>query len=431
MFNKIFNFTNSKNLSSAYLIIAVFICYTGMYAVRKSFLAGQFTGLDFGYGLDAKTILVLSQVLGYMLSKFFGIRIVSEMKKEHRVSWLTGLVSFGLLMLAVFAWGPGLVKVAALFLNGLSLGIVFGIVFSFIEGRKNTELLAAALSATFIFSTGLVKTTGLVLMQDFNLGEYQVPFLTGLLFFPLFLLSVWVLNRTGAPDDSDIRERVQRVPMYREDRRQFLIQNGTGYFGLVAIYIVLTVVRDFRDNFVVEFWAEQGFSKAPQVVTLTEIPVAVSVLLVASAGVLIRNNKTAFNVGMWLMMFSALLMLCSTMLFNWGRMNAVVWMIVSGIGVYLPYILFHCLVFERLVALLKFKGNVGFLFYMADAFGYLGSVAVLVLKEVLGFHQSWSVFFVNMNLEAASCIFLITVFVTWYFNKKFAKKSAAGVLNYT
>ena len=174
-----------------------------------------------------------------------------------------------------------------------------------------------------------------------------------------------------------------------------------GYFGLVSIYVLLTIVRDFRDNFIIEFWAEQGFSGAPQIVTLTEIPVAIVVLVIAAAGILIRKNNTAFNTGMGLTVFGAIMVLVSTILFEKHLISPVIWMITSGIGVYLPYILFHCLIFERLIAMLSFKGNVGFLFYIADAVGYLGSLMVLILKEISGFNQSWVHFFIKLNIQSA------------------------------
>ncbi|MGQ7947337.1 DUF5690 family protein [Flavobacterium sp. WC2509] len=421
-------FTNSKKISTFAILISVFVCYTGMYAVRKSFLAGQYLSLSFGYGLDAKTVFVISQVFGYMISKFVGIKVISEMPKSKRAKWLIGSISFGLLMLALFAVVPGKWKIVALFLNGLPLGMVFGIIFSYIEGRKNTEMLAAALSATFIFSTGLVKTAGLVLMKNFNADEYNMPFYTGLLFFPLFLLSVWVLSKNKEPDESDLKARSERVPMYHKERKDFIKDNGVGYFALVGIYVILTVVRDFRDNFMVEFWTEKGYSGSPQIVTLTEIPVAITVLGIAAAGIMIRNNKKAFSAGMWLTSGGAIVIIVFTLLFNAGLVSPVMWMITTGIGVYLPYILFHCLVFERLVAIMKFKGNVGFLFYIADALGYLGSVIVLLLKEVIGFKQTWSHFFIWLNLQSAALLLLLAMLSMWYFNKRVHNKKKEQVI---
>lgn len=407
-------------MSTVWIMVAAFLCYTGMYAVRKSFLAGKYLELDFGLGMDAKTVLVISQVLGYMLSKFIGIKIISEMPPKQRVYWLLGLVAFGLGMLGLFAVVPTPWKIGALFLNGLPLGMVFGVVLSYLEGRRNTELLVAALSATFIFSTGLVKTIGVILIQDYGVGEYAMPFATGLLFFPLFVFSVWMLNKSKAPDEFDIAERSERTPMDRAKRKDFLKKHGVGFAGLVAIYVLLTIIRDFRDNFIVEFWQELGYGQEPELITLTEIPVAVIVLVIAAMGIIIRKNRLAFNLGMYFTAFGALTILLATLLFENSLISPISWMISTGIGVYLPYILFHCLLFERLIALLKYQGNIGFLFYTADALGYLASVSVLLLKEVVGYSDTWVEFFIDLNIKAALPILLLVFLVMFYFSRKHA-----------
>ena len=410
---------NSKKWSQSFgLMFAAFLCYTGMYAVRKSFLAGQYLELDLGFNSDPKTILVISQVLGYMCSKFIGIKMVSEMSRNTRTKWLVGLVSFGLLMLLAFSILPENLKILALFLNGVPLGMVFGIVLSYLEGRRNTELLAAALSTTFIFSTGLVKTVGVVLMQDYGVDEYSMPFATGLLFFPVFLFSVWVLNRSKAPDALDVAERSERMPMNADKRKNFLKKHGLGYAGLVLIYVFLTIVRDFRDNFIVEFWSELGYSGKPELITYTEIPVAVIVLVVVALAILIRNNKVAFNYGMYLTLCGAMVMLLATFLFKSSLISPVVWIVVTGVGIYLPYILFHCLLFERLIALLQYTGNIGFLFYTADALGYLGSVIVLFSKEFMNFNGTWVGFFISLNFISAILIIAFTLISIKYFNHK-------------
>lgn len=403
-------------------MVAAFLCYTGMYAVRKSFLAGQYLDSSF-HGMHFKTVLVISQVIGYMLSKFLGIKYVSELKEQQRTGMLISLVSFGLLMLLAFAFVPKPFKPITLFLNGLPLGMVFGVVLSYLEGRRQTELLLAALSATFIFSTGLVKTTGVWLLQSFSVNEYFMPFLTGLCFFPFFLIAVWMLQRAKVRDPKDIEYRSARSPMLLKERMDFLSQHGLIFLSLVMIYILLTIIRDFRDNFIVEFWTELGYANQPALITLTEIPVALIVLILSALGVLIYNNRIAFNISLLSIGIATVFMLVYTFLLTLDQITPVVWMIVTGTGVYLPYILFHCLVFERLIALLRFKGNIGFLFYIADSLGYAGSVAIMLFKELGQFQLTWVNFFVQLNLLAATLILLLTL-TTWILLKVKLHKKA-------
>ncbi len=406
----LFSRRNFPQKSTIFLMVGAFTCYTGMYAVRKSFLAGQYLGMEF-YGMDFKTILVISQVLGYMFSKFVGIKLVSEMTSNRREAFLVVLVGFGLLMLLGFAILPMNLKPYALFLNGLPLGMVFGLVFSYLEGRKNTELLAAALSATFIFSTGFVKTVGMWLMQGFGVGEFIMPFLTGLIFFPFFLLSVKMLSTSEQRSAEDLYLRSERVPINGKQRMEFLRQHGLVFGCLVVVYVLLTIVRDFRDNFMVEFWAELGMQGNPELMTLTEVPVAIMVLLVAASGVLIRDNRKAFNYGIYLSILCCFGIVVLTWLFDKGALSPIWWMVINGVGLYLPYILFHCLIFERLVALLRFSGNVGFLFYTADALGYTGSVGVMLFKEFSHSQVTWVTFLGHLNQLAGIIITVVCIFI--------------------
>ena len=62
-----------------YASLAAFCLYTCVYAFRKTFAAATFEGLMF-LGINYKVWLVTFQVIGYALSKFIGIKIISELK---------------------------------------------------------------------------------------------------------------------------------------------------------------------------------------------------------------------------------------------------------------------------------------------------------------------------------------------------------------
>lgn len=65
----------------------------------------------------------------------------------------------------------------------------------------------------------------------------------------------------------------------------------------------------------------------------------------------------------------------------------------TGLGLYMAYIPFNSIFFERLIASFRMAANVGFLMYITDAFGYLGSVILMVTKESMKFDISWSNYF--------------------------------------
>ena len=199
---------------------AAFSVYFCMYAFRKPFTAAAFEGKEV-FNNELKSMLIISQLIGYMTSKFVGVRLVSELNRKYRALAIVGLIVFSELALVLFAILPDDYKLLAMFLNGLPLGMVFGFVLSFLEGRITTEALAAALCASFIMSSGVVKSIGQWLIQSKSVGEFQMPMITGLIFLPPLLFSVWVLQKTPPPSALDVQARNKRSTMNKGDRWNF------------------------------------------------------------------------------------------------------------------------------------------------------------------------------------------------------------------
>src|ERR1700748_1235815 len=154
-----------------------FGAYTCMYAFRKAFAAGTFTGQQY-FHIDYKVWLVIAQVIGYTLSKFYGIKFIAELKPNQRTKSILVLIGIAWAALLLFAIIPGPYNIICLFINGFPLGMIWGLVFSYLEGRRATEFMAAVLSTSLIFASGFVKTVGRTLMHSFGVSEYFMPFLT-------------------------------------------------------------------------------------------------------------------------------------------------------------------------------------------------------------------------------------------------------------
>ena len=82
------------------------------------------------------------------------------------------------------------------------------------------------------------------------------------------------------------------------------------------------------------------------------------------------------------------------------------------------YIPFNSLLFDRLIAAFRIAGTVGFLIYVADSFGYLGSVAVLISKSVFKLEMHWLHFYQNLVLAMGAIGLAGTLFSFFYFKKK-------------
>jgi len=409
-------------------ISGAFITYCSMYAFRKPFSAGTYEGLFLG-GIDYKIVLILTQVIGYTLSKFLGIKLVSEMPAKKRIGYLLGLIGIAYLSLLGFALTPAPYNAVFLFFNGLPLGMIWGIVFAFLEGRKNTELLGAAMASSFVIASGLVKSVGRFTIEHLNTSEFWMPFLTGTIFIPPLFLGAYWLSLIPPPNEEDVRLRSERVPMEKNQRKAFFSEFKWGIVISVVIYVSLTIFRDIRDNFAVEIWTLLDYQNIPQALTLSEIPIAIGVFILISAMIYIKDNRNAFYLNIAVIALSGALLVATTIAFSAEAISPLIWMIGVGFFMYLAYISFHTMLFERWIALFKFKSNIGYLMYVCDAMGYLGSAGILFYKN-FGFQSlNWLNFLLSLSYIVGFVTFTLGIFAIFYF-KNLERKRTSGLNPY-
>jgi hypothetical protein len=84
----------------------------------------------------------------------------------------------------------------------------------------------------------------------------------------------------------------------------------------------------------------------------------------------------------------------------------------------MAYIPFNSIFFERLIASFRMAANVGFLMYITDAFGYLGSVSLMIVKETMRFNITWSDYYA-WGVLAFSVVGFVTMAVSlgWFGRK--------------
>jgi hypothetical protein len=371
-----------------------FSLYTCIYAFRKAFPVATFDNMSYG-GVSYKVWLVTFQVVGYALSKFAGIKIISELKATSRSLGILAMASIAAVAWLCFAIVPPPYNIIFLFINGFPLGLVWGMIFGYLEGRRYTEVLGAGVSVSFIFSAGVAKSVGGFIMRDWGVSEMWMPFVTSCVFFIPLIIFLWFLDKLPPPSEFDEALRTKRQPMDSDDRKIFVSNFWPGMILFTLAYMLLTIFRDFRDNFSADVWKTLGYSNSPQIFATTEIPVTICVLVVMGSIMAIKNNKVALMVNHFIILFGMILIGISTWLFEQQVITPTVWMILIGLGLYLGYVPFNSILFDRLLATFKYVGTVGFLIYVADAFGYLGSIGVLFFKEFGYAKLSWLDFFIS------------------------------------
>ncbi|EAQ80384.1 DUF5690 family protein [Blastopirellula marina] len=404
---------------------AVYFC---MYAFRKPFAVATYAGYEFANtGIELKTALVLSQLFGYVASKYIGVKFCSQLPRERLMAAMILLILFAECALLGFAIAPSNWKVVALFCNGLPLGMIWGLAMRYLEGRRTTEFLVATLSFSYIASTGFVKDVGRCLLDGWGVDPFWMPFCVGALFLPPVLLSIWLLDAVPAPDLQDEAERSKRTAMTGSDQWAFLAHFSFGLIVLTLAYILLTAFRDFRDNYAVEILNEIKLAKVPGIFTKIELVIAVVVTLTLAGLSFFRRNRNALLATFSIMTLGTLMLGAATLLWQAGWLSGLAWMILVGLGAYLAYVPYTVL-FERIFAVTRASGSSVFAIYLIDSGGYTGSAAMQLYKDLWHAETSRLHFFVNFSLALSIIGFAMLLFSGWYFICEEQRTREAGIL---
>lgn len=71
-----------------------------------------------------------------------------------------------------------------------------------------------------------------------------------------------------------------------------------------------------------------------------------------------------------------------------------------------------------MIAAFEIKGNVGFLIYVVDSFGYLGSVLILLYKNFGSAKTSWLNFYIHLNYIIVAIVLITSVIAFLSFRKR-------------
>lgn len=378
---------SKKKLSDFLFILwaggTALLSYSLVYALRKPFTAATFDGLDF-FGMDYKTTTSIVQISGYLISKLIGIKLISELKKENRLKFIISSVAVAELSLILFGALPRPFNVFALFFNGLSLGCMWGVIFSFLEGRRVTDLLASLMGLSIAVSSGTAKSIGLFVMNNLGIGEFWMPALIGAFAFPLLSFLGWLMTRMPQPTKEDIEQRTERVTLDGKARINIFKNFMPVLVMLFFANLFITVLQDIKEDFLVKILDIKAAGLSSWAFAKVDASVTVIILLMFGLMSLIKSNVKVlcFLLGLVSCGTAAL----SFIAFNYNslQISPIIWLFLQSLSLYTVYLSFQTIFFDRFIACFKIKGNVGFFIITLDFIGYTGTVLYNFMSGYVG-----------------------------------------------
>lgn len=391
--------------------------YSLVYALRKPFTAAEFEGLQV-YGMDYKIAVSIIQLLGYVSAKLLGIKYISELRPEGRLKFIIGSAALSEISLIAFGVLPIPYNIVALYFNGLSLGCMWGVIFSFLEGRRTTDILASIMGVSMALSSGVAKSLGLYALNQLHVSEFWMPALIGAAAFPLLCFTGWMMTRFPRPTEADIASRSERVTLNGHQRWALFRRFMPLLLLLFGANLLLTVQRDIKEDFIVCIIDVQTISSW----AFAQIDsIATFVLLAVFA--LLATTYNHLKVLCMLLILSTFGM--GTLAFLGAtegneHIPTTIWLFLQSLCLDIAYLSFQTIFFERFIACFKIKGNVGFFIITIDFVGYLGTLGLLLFKEFCASHIDWASFYNHMSLfiGVACCLSFIASLIYMIYARK-------------
>jgi hypothetical protein len=302
-----------------------------------------------------------------------------------------------------------------MFFNSLPLGMIWGLLWSFLEGRRFSEILGSTITLSIVFASGLMKTIGSIVLNH-GFSEFWMPCVVGALFFPLIVLTSYILELLPNPSAEDIRIRTKRVPMSGADRIRFLLTFWPGLLASTICYMLLTVFRNFREDFSIEIAGALGVSGSA-IFAESEIIVSVVLLIPICLLNLVKENINSM-IGCHLIVVTGWMISGgAAILYQKGWIGGMALIVFSGIGLHTGYIPLSSVFFDRMIATYKYPATSGFLMYVSDSLGQLLTFPMFLFKNFAAPDLSWGNFFL-MSTMFVSCagtllILLSLIYFVW------------------
>jgi len=307
-----------------------------------------------------------------------------------------------------------------MFLNGLSLGCMWGVIFSFIEGRRVTDILASLLGVSMVISSGTAKSVGLYVMNHLHVSEFWMPALIGAVALPLLLLLGWALNKLPEPNKEDIAMKSERETLNSKQRWE-LFKSYMPFLSMLFIAnIAIVVLRDIKEDFLVNIIDVSAYS--PWLFAQIDSVVTLIILGIFGLMVLVKDNLKALSVLFGLIIAGMIVMSVVSFGQQQLRLSPVIWLFIQSLCLYIAYLTFQTIFFDRFIACFRIRGNVGFFIVTTDFLGYTGTVLVLVLKEFYNPDIDWAVFYNQFAgyVGIFCCVTFVCSFV--YLHQRFRKE---------
>jgi hypothetical protein len=346
--------------------------------------------ISYWNGTNTKEYLGIATSSAMCIGMFMGIYFISKTDEKYRKIML-------LSSMIILCWLPGLTFITEIdwiiilgkFIGTLPEGIFSGIIVTYLEGRKKTDIYTGAYYLGSMLGRPASNTIGTYLSNV--VGTKWVPVsISALSFVPLLIVTLLITAIPKPSSDDKMTKCERKINM--ANAKYFWWYFSFGIMGIIVTSGTIFGWRTYRDYFTIEIYSQElGYNPQPWVYFMTDMPGVIVPLIMFIYLNKIRSNTTAFVSLTIYILVAVTIVFFICMIAVFDNANPYVFLIMTALASYMLIPTIFPL-FDRLVAISKAEISTLYLKNLSDGFNNLFATIILVLTMSIPFNLQLEIY---------------------------------------
>ena len=186
--------------------------------------------------------------------------------------------------------------------------------------------------------------------------------------------------------------------------------------------LFITVLQDIKEDFLVKILDVNTHNYSSWLFARVDGIVTVIILIIFGSMSLIKSNIKVLFLLLFLVMGGAATLSFVAFRYYELQLSPLAWLFIQSLCLYISYLSFQTIFFDRFIACFKIRGNVGFFIATIDFIGYTGTVLVLVAKEFFNPDINWLEFYNLLSGYVGVICFIVFLCSVIYLVQRYRKE---------
>lgn len=396
--------SNNIYIIAVYIAIISSLTYFFQYFISTSMFAGSFDTSSF-LG-NTKNALVISQSMSYIAGYIIGYFWLSKINKKNTFKYFILTIFGSFVPLLLFVTQLPVFQIIGTFISGVCITNIWGFIVFYVEGRHASSIIIMIIYMLLIIGGGFAKSVGAILLDN-DINENLMVVYCGIIGLVGCIGFAILLNNT--PERNEEEEKSKTIKKTGDDiitiQNEFINKYKIGLLANSIVYGFISGYRKYRDYYSLELWIElMGHNFNAGIYSYSDIIISIAVTLIYCLIIYIKSDITSFFVLLVIMIIGSFIIAISTLTYSYYEYESFIWIVLTGVGVYMAYVPPGVLLYDKLISATKTEISIVPIIFLSELIAQIVTLLIILIKSNIYTLYSYVSYFVYISYMTGGCV---------------------------